>query len=630
MRPTIGLLGCYLSGSYEGALVGAACRATTRHGGRFIAVRSLGLLGDDSLSASLDDLGELAWAYVDGWLAQCSAASASYLNALQDRGKPVVMIGNDDPGIDCPKVVSDNACGIYEAVDHLVQHGHRRIGFVGWLRHFDICERLGAYQDALRRNGIEPDPELVFPAENNFEHGAVPCAHEMIRRGLPCTAVIAGTDLNAVGVIGALASAGYSVPSDMAVVGFDDKPDAALLSPSLTTVSQGPARLGETGLELLMRLLEGEHVATGRHLVPTSLVVRESCGCAKPKVRGDGAEVSDGLITSDYYRLRQSLRSGMHLALALLRSKAPSSLDWLSLTGAHEGLLALEDGADGEAAGAKAFDRLRTLTERVVPGAAQGEARSVALAGRDFPPAELVDSVPPGQAVCLFPFRGSMGPRGVLVTVQELGPEIEDEGYFMWAHIFNELMEHRAVLSDLQTKTEELAGAYGLLRERALHDDLTGLANRRHFREQLTEAMALSAGDSSCAYAVLWMDVDNFKVLNDTLGHAAGDSVLVEAADRLRRNIRNADVAARIGGDEFVVLVDASSEHGLDALVERLATALNQPYEVDGKLLPVTVSIGLALGGPQHVGPDDILREADLAMYRAKLTHSGAVVRSGG
>jgi ABC-type sugar transport system substrate-binding protein len=140
---------------------------------------------------------------------------------------------------------------------------------------------------------------------------------------MPCTAVVPGTDLSAASLISALASAGYSVPADMAVVGFDEKADAALLSPALTTVSQGPAKLGETGLELLMRVLDGGQVATGRHLVPTSLVVRESCGCTERTARSPGPDVPDGLITSDYYRLRRPLRSGTQLALGLLRSKDP-------------------------------------------------------------------------------------------------------------------------------------------------------------------------------------------------------------------------------------------------------------------------------------------------------------------
>ena len=81
-------------------------------------------------------------------------------------------------------------------------------------------------------------------------------------------------------------------------------------------------------------------------------------------------------------------------------------------------------------------------------------------------------------------------------------------------------------------------------------------------------------------------------------------------------------------GDEFVLLVDATSQQNLDALVDRLAQALNEPYLVDGRSLPVTFSIGLALDGPQYGGADEILRKADKAMYQAKLSHSGAVVRA--
>jgi diguanylate cyclase (GGDEF)-like protein len=249
--------------------------------------------------------------------------------------------------------------------------------------------------------------------------------------------------------------------------------------------------------------------------------------------------------------------------------------------------------------------------------------------GPEFPMRGLVDQMPDGHAACIFPFKGSFGPRGVLVTVQQLGREVEDETVFMWSHIFNELMDHRAVLTDLKNKSEELADAYALLRERSLHDELTGLANRRFFRERLNHVTSSSAGTGSHPYAVLWLDVDSFKNLNDTLGHAAGDAVLVEVANRLRANLRTSDLAARLGGDEFVVLVDASSRQVLDSLVDRLAHALNEPYAVEENTLCVTVSIGVAFGGHEPIGPDDILREADMAMYQAKLTRSGAIVRAG-
>lgn len=628
MTLTVGLLGCYLSGSYEGALVAAACRATARHGGHFVGIRTLGLLGDDSLSASTEDLGQLLRSQVDGWVAQCSAASAGYLRELQAIGKPVVMVGNDDPGISCPKVMSDNTSGVTEAVEHLLGHGHRRIAFVGWLSHYDIRERLRAYQLTLAAHGIEPNPDLVFDADNNFEHGALGCADQIISRGLPCTAIVAGTDLNAVGLVGALNAAGYAVPDDVAVVGFDDKPDAALLSPSLTTVSQRPARLGETGVELLVRMLHGERVEDGRHLVPTSLVVRESCGCQAP-VRAEGPAIASGQVaTADYYSLRKALRSETQVALALLRSADASSLDWLGLTGAHTAVLALEDpSCSGQEN--TVFDRMKVIAHFPPSQSDVGSDAPEGVPGSLFPPASMLEQVPPGHCACVFPFKGRSVPRGVLVTVQELGPEIEDESLFMWSHIFSELMEHQAVLADLKAKSDELASAYAMLHDRALHDDLTGLVNRRCFRESLSEAMATSTGEPGHAYAVLWIDVDNFKSLNDTLGHAAGDAVLVEVAKRLRENIRAVDVAGRIGGDEFVLLADASSSHNLDTLVERLARSLNSPYLVEGQLLPVTVSIGLALGGSQHFSPDDILRDADMAMYQAKLTHSGAVVRSG-
>jgi diguanylate cyclase (GGDEF)-like protein len=158
---------------------------------------------------------------------------------------------------------------------------------------------------------------------------------------------------------------------------------------------------------------------------------------------------------------------------------------------------------------------------------------------------------------------------------------------------------------------------------RALHDPLTGLANRGLLMEQLALALA-RARRRPGSVAVLFLDLDRFKVVNDSLGHAVGDDLLVEVARRLERIMRSADTVARLGGDEFVVL--AEDVAGVDealSLARRLRKAIAVPVRVGaGQRVVVTASVGIALSAPGAVAatPSSLLWDADVAMYRAKDT----------
>jgi diguanylate cyclase (GGDEF)-like protein len=154
---------------------------------------------------------------------------------------------------------------------------------------------------------------------------------------------------------------------------------------------------------------------------------------------------------------------------------------------------------------------------------------------------------------------------------------------------------------------------------RALHDPLTGLANRGLLMDQLTQALA-RAQRRPGSVAVLFLDLDRFKVVNDSLGHAAGDDLLVEVARRLERVMRSADTVARLGGDEFVVLVeDVAGVDDALTLARRLRAAVAVPIAVAaGQRVVVTASVGIALSGPSPATPSSLLWDADAAMYRAK------------
>lgn len=156
------------------------------------------------------------------------------------------------------------------------------------------------------------------------------------------------------------------------------------------------------------------------------------------------------------------------------------------------------------------------------------------------------------------------------------------------------------------------------LTRQALHDSLTGLANRALLSDRVTAALGRNLRRNSKS-AVLFLDLDNFKIVNDTLGHAAGDSLLNTVADRLRSCLRASDLAARLGGDEFAILIEDIERAGEEIYVaDRILTALRAPINIGGKEVFVGASIGIALSSPSIKAPEDLLRNADAAMYTAK------------
>lgn len=157
--------------------------------------------------------------------------------------------------------------------------------------------------------------------------------------------------------------------------------------------------------------------------------------------------------------------------------------------------------------------------------------------------------------------------------------------------------------------------------ERLAHyDSLTGLANRNLFKEHIDEALARSPGPEA-AFAVLLLDLDKFKSVNDALGHQGGDALLKQVASRIKAQIRDADTAARIGGDEFAVIVapdQASMQDVAATLAARLVRSISEPYHIDGHPVVIGCSIGVAMAPEHGMRVDEILRNADLALYKSK------------
>jgi diguanylate cyclase (GGDEF)-like protein/PAS domain S-box-containing protein len=163
----------------------------------------------------------------------------------------------------------------------------------------------------------------------------------------------------------------------------------------------------------------------------------------------------------------------------------------------------------------------------------------------------------------------------------------------------------------------EAKQAHEQLARRALHDPLTGLANRDLLVARLQHCLD-ELGRTAAAVAVLYLDLDDFKAVNDSVGHAAGDRFLAEVGRRLTRGVRRGDTAARIGGDEFVIVARLDNDHAVPRVLDRVRAALAAPIPLAGDCFTASASIGVAVARTSDANPADLLRAADTAMYRAK------------
>ncbi|HYA00755.1 MAG TPA: EAL domain-containing protein [Candidatus Binatia bacterium] len=712
----IGVLSPLLAGDYVSAVLSGVTEAAGTAGARVVGIQTLDLSQGNIYVQVPHYTRHAAWDQVAGFVVLVNAVDRVYLEALRAAGKQVVLVANEVDGFDCPVVRADNQGGMRQAVDHLVAHGHRRIAFVGSLVQSDIQERHAAYVEALRDHGIAPDEGLLFECGDNLESGGEASGREMLSAGLPSTAVVAATDFNALGVIRVLAEAGVELPRDQAIVGFNDVPAAASVIPTLSTVRQSFETTGKTAATLLLDLIGGAVPRSGRHLVPTSFVPRESCGCSTTRALRALGEPGAAELRSPRGRLRYRLerllvgygepardqRAGLDRAVELISTRAAGggpaigalreaaeslfsvsprwttvraavdclreyhretgmgeagseaevtelavelsrslarhessantavqlamarqfqlsiallggrtgdfwSLDWLSHTQARAACLGLwsevEDGGREE--------NLLHLAGSYFQNPAQAVPLPAEASAEGFPPTALLEKIrwEPGEVAVVLPVRTSGMDMGLLAlvtpveTTQVAGRDVHFEN-----SAFLSVFTERGYLE-------------AKLRHDALHDPLTGLPNRTLLLDRLGQALARAERRPSDRVALLFLDLDGFKQVNDALGHAAGDRLLSRLAQRISARLRYGDTAARLGGDEFAILLeDVHSPADVQGIAADLSRRIAEPFDLEGEPVVITAAIGAVLSGSERERPDDLLRNADVAMYRAKAT----------
>ena len=721
---TFGVLSPFVGGWYFGGILTGIVRAAACAGGNVVAIQTLDAGTDQIEIVDPPDFGQpIALQHLSGFIVIINAVSATYLSALQDVGLPVVVIGHEFPGLAAPVVLSDNHSGVRDAVTHLIGHGHRRIAFAGYLGADDIRQRHDAYRQTLLDHGITPDQRLLFECDENQQAAGERAGRDMIADGLRSTAVLAGTDANAIGIMQALKEAGYELPRDQAVVGFDDTQAAVYTTPRLSTVKQSFSALGIAAVDAVMAQMRGDADVLEHHHVPTALVVRESCGCsggvapaprsaareiagAAPEPVGRGAlshevagmvdaaraagdaailaaaedlasavadlpddadsdplvevvhkaqnlamlvsaltdrapdeiahgrlaervqstllalrQLQDGMQFDDATYLQMTLGRQFEVSMELLRSheEDPRRLRWLERTSVDAGCLAFwrpgqsVTGTDATLDIAGMFFRGRPQQPTL------GQTAHVSA----FPPVELL-ALTEDRAdglVMVVPVKVNTSDWGLLAIADAVESRVGTgrEPVSQWAALLVFALDYQSVLRELRKQEEQLRNA-------ALYDHLTGLPNRNLFLDRLRHAIRRTRrGTTTARFGVLFLDLDGFKVINDSMGHSAGDQVLVQVAQRFSGVLRESDTAARYGGDEFLILLeDIDASHSPTMVAERLHAALSRPFHLDGQDVVISASIGITISNPRYTDAEELLRDADIAMYSAKSRRKGS------
>ena len=645
-------------------------------------------------------------------------AHSRYLQNLRKQGYPVLFIAT---GEQAPTISVNNEAGIRQAVEHLaIHHGHHHIAFIAGHPNDngDSETRLRAFHSAVADYGLDQDPRLINLGFH-MKPGGYDAVRRIIETGVKFTALIASNDSSAIGAMQAIRDhTSLQIPHDIAVIGFDDQPDAIAQVPPLASVHVPLLEMGQQALTLMSDYLNGiNNLESVR--IPTRLIPRQSCGCLPQTIVSASEQISVSLVSNnqsnshpeDINKIQHKLADEMiatlpHLSrfpfgertygfcislveafyislkagnathfqeklmeflqevertdeeidswqntISVLRRemiKLPATWRRAQTKRIAEDMLHQARAAFSESAQRKVYRHqyhqhiadqvLGEVTTRL--SAILDERQAVEILEENLADigirharvalfeADEKDSV--AWSVILnarlepvsqrFPSRGfpppGLYPPDELLNLIILPLIFQEEalGYVAF---------DASNLEPCATVARQLASAFKAARlhtqvvELSLQDPLTGIHNRRYFdlflNKETERSRRLGHG-----LAIIILDIDLFKKYNDTYGHPAGDKAIQNVANYVKNGRRSADVVARIGGEEFALILPETQIEGALIVAEKIQVAVsNNSSDFED---PITVSMGISVMSGADLKAETLVKEADLALYEAKQT----------
>lgn len=651
---------------------------------------------------------------------------SQYLQQIISEDHPVLFIATGENG---PSIQADNELGVHQAIAHLVEHGHRKIAFIAGdpRDEGDGKDRLAAYLSAMKENHLYTDPRLIEYGNHDFYEAGF-AIKKILASGVEFTAVLASDDNSAFGVMNALKEAGLRIPQDIAVMGFDDQPDAIAQIPPLSSVHIPLVEIGQKALELMVDHIEGRR-ALSSQCIPTKLALRQSCGCLPAMIRAAGtrrviskntaagsqaaskrksmiireiaetmfASLSEGSLELDEdhtRRLCAHLLKGFFVSLQkkdaswfrrklmeflyqveianddihlwqepvsmIWRDMKELPLDWeqpeleqLAEELLHQARVAISESVQRQyyrytyRLNARNY-QISELNARL--SAINNKHRAIDLLAEFLPRIGIRDC-----RVALFESDGEdrvarsviisasaesiaenyhfptrqFPPLGLFPAEQILNLALlplvfQDESLGYIAFEATDLVSCSTIARHLAA-TFNSSQLHDQVVELSLTDALTGLRNRRFFdlflKNEIDRSQRFIRG-----LAIIILDIDHFKNYNDTFGHLAGDEALRLVSQCLLDNRRKADVVARIGGEEFAVILPETDLKGALEVAEKIRLSVANHT---GLQRLVTVSLGVSELRDNKSAFELLIEQADKALYEAKRTGRNRVCAFG-
>ena len=526
---------------------------------------------------------------------------------------PVITMGTVKEGT--YSIINDQEYSFRELIEHLIEkHGCRDFVHIAGQRVRSFClERIDIFKNTLERHGLPCGDERIYYGTLRPD-----CGEEITERlladyaakgdkKLP-DAIVCVNDYTAIGIIQALEKRGWHVPLDVLVTGYDDILRAQYNVPSITTSAQPFCGIGQKGLEVAKRILQGG-TPDPITAVPGVLCRRQSCGCEPFNVyRKD-------LIREKYIRTVTNLEDFVFSNTNMILGGAVDETleeiyneiekGCLCDTGFRDAVLCLIDGWEQQ----KTIQHRYTLKEEsfnVVCGIWHGEPvkRHSLPKGQLLPEEMMNDDVP----YFIFPVHHLQYFLGYFIVNPEL-KDLEQLHIKSWLISISTMLINWFFRNQLTNTVNELEVLYQT-------DTLTGLYNRRGYY-RFFESYYEECRAEGKELAVFLIDMNGMKKINDGYGHAEGDFCLCTIAEAMQKSSKDGEICIRTGGDEFVVLAKDYNREKEDAFRKSVREQIRQKLEQEGKSYGISVSIGCFRSVPKKESSVSIQSEAELFLNRA-------------
>ncbi|MBN1498893.1 MAG: diguanylate cyclase [Spirochaetes bacterium] len=521
---------------------------------------------------------------------------------------PSIHIGIENP--DLVSINIDNMKAMYDLVSHMIKvHGKKNIAYInGKTGVQESDERFAGFRKALHDNGIEFDERLVYDGFFLRNRGILAIEEFLDKRNLKFDALVAANDHMAIYAMNELQNRGFNIPDDISVAGFDNLISAKSCFPPLTTVNQPVYELGYNAVKnLVLSIVTGSKI--DNISMPGRLVIRESCGCL------NNYEDASGIKNSE--EISSSLLEEMYTTIHVMTRSIIGTFEETELFSVLDETL--KNFRIKEFSIAKYIDSKNSISV----------FSNYSGIGSVFPSKQLVENKIESfmRPFCkiLLPLYYRNEKIGFFVSdartdTLSILEIIRDHlsGSIKGTYLVRELKKHAENLEmQVNKRTEELKEANKKLEELSYKDELTGLLNRRGFLSAAERQIRFLKRNKNIL--IVYIDLDDLKVINDSHGHAAGDVAIKVMAEILVKAFRETDIIARPGGDEFTILMTDCSMEDYMTICRRANQMVDEYNSSNMYKFTLSFSSGAAPSDPKNfISLEELIKEADSNLYEEK------------